>query len=190
MRVITGLAKGQRLKAPKGLKTRPTTDRVKESLFNILADIPQRAKVLDLFAGSGGLGIEALSRGAEYAVFVDKSSASCQVIKDNLQSTGLQEKAAILRNDVLEVLEQLKRQGHIFTLIFCDPPYMTGLAEATLQRVNKLKVVTYGAIFVAEHSRREEMANHIGGFTLVRREQYGDTVMSFYSYQEEEKSCV
>lgn len=190
MRVITGLAKGRRLKAPKGFRTRPTTDRVKESLFNILADIPQGAKVMDLFAGSGGLGIEALSRGAECAVFVEQSAAVCQVIKDNLQSTGFWEKAVVLRNDVLDALESLKKQGHIFTLVFCDPPYMTGLASAALHRVSNLKMVADGAIFVAEHSRREEMADHIGGFTLVRREQYGDTTMSFYAYQEEEQSCV
>lgn len=189
MRVITGLAKGRRLKAPKGFITRPTTDRVKESLFNILGDIPDGAIVLDLFAGSGGLGIEALSRGAEYGVFIDQNSVSCQVITENLQTTGLLSKATVLRNDVLRALELLKKQDRVFTLIFCDPPYMTGLVEMTLKKISNLKIVACGAIFVAEHSRREALADRIGGFNLVRREQYGDTTMSFYSYQEEEHSC-
>jgi len=190
MRVITGQAKGRRLKAPRGFTTRPTTDRVKESLFNILRDIPCRATVLDLFAGSGGLGIEALSRGAEKAVFVDQSSASCQVITENLKTTGLLPKASVLKYEALKALELLSRQGWVFTLIFCDPPYLSGLAEAALQKVTSLKIVTDGAIFVTEHSRRETLPERIGGFVLVRREQYGETMMSFYAYQEEEQSCV
>jgi len=190
MRVITGQAKGRRLKAPRGFTTRPTTDRVKESLFNILRDIPCRAIVLDLFAGSGGLGIEALSRGAEKAVFVDQSAASCQVISENLQTTGLLPKASVLKYEALKALDLLSKQGWEFTLIFCDPPYMSGLAEAALQKVTSIKIATNGAIFVTEHSRRETLPEHIGGFALVRREQYGETTISFYMYQEEEQSCV
>lgn len=188
MRVITGLAKGRRLKAPKGFTTRPTTDRVKESLFSILSDIPEKANVLDLFAGSGGLGIEALSRGSTYAVFVDSSSVSCQVIRDNLKATGLIAKAAVLRCDVLEAMEVLKKQGRIFSLVFCDPPYLTGLAEVALQNLSRLKLVVNGAIFVAEHARKENLPDHVGGFNCVRTQQYGDTGLSFYTYQEEEQS--
>ena len=190
MRVITGQAKGRRLKAPRGFATRPTTDRVKESLFNILRDIPFGATVLDLFAGSGGLGIEALSRVAEKAVFVDQSAASCQVIKENLQTTGLLPKAFILKYEALKALELLSKQGWMFTLIFCDPPYMSGLAEAALQKVTSLQIVTDGAVFVTEHSRRERLPERIDGFALVRREQYGETMISFYAYHEEEQACV
>jgi 16S rRNA G966 N2-methylase RsmD len=108
-------------------------------------------------------------------------------MRDNLQTTGFSSKATVLKHDVQAALEMLNKQGHVFSLVFCDPPYMTGLAEAALQKVNRLKMLIPGAIVVAEHSRREVLAEQIGGFSLIRREQYGDTTMSFYSYQEEEQ---
>jgi 16S rRNA (guanine966-N2)-methyltransferase len=186
MRVITGIAKGRQLKAPKGLATRPTTDRVKESLFNILGRTPEGAIVLDLFAGSGGLGIEALSRGADYAVLIDQSPVSCQIIRENLVTTNLLSQAAVYRNEVGKALEMLKKKGNMFTLIFSDPPYMEGLVEPTIRKVNDLKLVSNGSIFVTEHSRREAIPDYIGKFALIRRERYGDTTLSIYVYQEED----
>lgn len=182
MRVITGCAKGRRLKAPKGMTTRPTTDRVKEALFSILGGFPCDAMVLDLFAGSGALGIEALSRDAAFAVFIDKSLESYQVIKENLRITGLSDRAEVYRNDMSKALELLNKQGKVFSLIFSDPPYMQGLAEKSLMKVHELKLVAPGGIMLVEHSRRESLDDAIGDFILSRRQQYGDTLISIYTY--------
>jgi len=184
MRVITGSAKGKRLKAPKGIITRPTADRVKESLFNILGSIPCDATVLDLFAGSGGLGIEALSRGAIFAIFIDRNAVSCQVIKENLAITGLLTKAEVYRHEMNKALEILNKQGKLFTLIFSDPPYMEGLAERSLKKINELKLIVPGGVMVVEHSRREPLDEVIGDFVLSRKQHYGDTVISIYTYRE------
>jgi 16S rRNA (guanine966-N2)-methyltransferase len=186
MRVITGSAKGNRLKAPKGMTTRPTTDRVKESLFNILGSIPCNATILDLFAGSGGLGIEALSRGAKIVTFIDKSQVSCQVIRENLAVTGLLPRAEVCRYEMDKALEILNKQGKVFSLIFSDPPYMEGLALKSLRKVNELKLVVPGGIMVVEHSRREPLDDSIGNFVLSRRQHYGDTTISIYIYHEGE----
>ena len=141
MRVIAGAAKGHNLQTIEGLATRPTTDRIKETLFNIIAfDLPE-CSFLDLFAGSGGIGIEALSRGASEAVFVD-ASAECQaVITDNLKHTKLQDRAKLMKTDVLSALDKLAAEGKSFDIIFMDPPYESELYGPVLQKIVETNIL-------------------------------------------------
>lgn len=190
MRIITGSAKGAKLKAPRGLDTRPTTDRVKESIFNILGNAVYEAVVLDLFAGTGSLGLEALSRGARQAVFVDQSIASIQVIKDNVDHTKMSDKAEILKSDVLKTIEKFTRTENLFDIVFCDPPYNKGYINKVLQLIDKGTIVAEQAILVLEHSRHEPPATQWDNLMLKRSERYGETIVSFliYNSQQTQKS--
>lgn len=147
MRVISGSARGLKLTAPAGLDTRPTLDRVKEALFNILASELRGARVLDLFAGSGALGIEALSRGGESAVFVDSSPAAREAILKNLTNSRLRDRAEIAASDALDYL---RRCGKSFDLIFLDPPYSGGLYEEALSLIAREMLLSPGGAVVAE----------------------------------------
>jgi 16S rRNA (guanine966-N2)-methyltransferase len=173
MRIITGSARGCRLKTPKGLETRPTADRIKESLFSILGDrIPER-KVLDVFAGTGGLGLEALSRGASEAVFIDK--VTDKLIRDNAIHTHLIDRAEILRGDVFQALQRLSAAGRRFDLVFCDPPYHKGLWERTLVFFDTGRLLLPDAIVVVEHGRDENDVPVLQSFECVRNQGYGAT---------------
>lgn len=181
MRIITGKAKGCKLKAPQGMNTRPTTDRIKESIFNILQNKTQKARILDVFAGTGNLGLEALSRGGTVAVFVDQSAASVNVIRQNASHTRLLEQAVILKSDVLKALERLQRQGERFDLIFCDPPYNQGLAQKTVEFLRQSQLLNQHGVLVVEHDKNDVLEPYLGElFTLVRSEIYGITKISFY----------
>ena len=134
MRIITGSARGCRLKTPQGQETtRPTADRVKESVFNILGSMVQDRRVLDLFAGTGNLGLEALSRGAAAAVFADRTTAD--LIRENARRTRLEDRVQVLSGDVFAILRRLEAQGERFSLIFCDPPYHKGLWQQALAAI-------------------------------------------------------
>lgn len=179
MRVITGSAKGLRLKAPVGWATRPTGDRVKESLFSILGQRVVGAKVLDLFAGTGNLGIEALSRGAESAVFVDENSGCAKIIRENLAHTHLEQAGGVRRGDVFTVLRQLAAEGSSFDLVFCDPPYDKGFVDKVLQLVAEKNLLAPRGTLIMEHSGREKAAP-IEPVRCVRQERYGQTRISFF----------
>lgn len=187
MRIITGSAKGCKLKAPKGWTTRPTTDRVKESLFGILGVRVVEAAVLDLFAGTGNLGLEALSRGAVSAVFVDQSMQSIQVIKDNAVHTKLQGRAKIVKSEALSALQKFAQQGGRFDIVFCDPPYRKGLAQKVLQAAAGLKTVNPGGLVVIEQAKDEPLIDGGGSFRLVRSERYGETVIHIFEYVNEKE---
>lgn len=180
MRVITGSARGCRLKAPKGQATRPTADRIKESLFNILGRRPLGAQVLDLFAGTGALGLEALSRGAEAAVFVDNATAP--LLRENAERTHLAERAEIFRGDALGVLDRLGAQGRSFDLIFCDPPYHLGLWEKALASVDRAGLLAPAGLMVVEHGADENVLPLLFALHCVRSERYGKTTqLSFFA---------
>ena len=184
MRIIAGTAKGIRLKTPKGMKTRPTADRVKESVFGILAARPLDAEVLDLFAGTGNLGLEALSRGASSAMLVDKNSQSIKIMMENAILTDLAGMAVICREDVLQALRRLDGEGKSFDLIFCDPPYNLGLAPKVLQALETGGVLREGGVLVLEHSRHEKLPDGLKRIVAYRSEFYGETVVSFFTKQE------
>lgn len=181
MRIITGTAKGFRLKAPRGLDVRPTGDRVKESVFNIIAGYIAEAEVLDLFAGTGNLGLEALSRGAKTAVFVDSASTSLSVLKENALHTCLAERAEYIKGDAVKIIDRLFNAGRNFDLIFCDPPYNKGFVTAILGKLEEKLILKPGGILIVEHSKHEAHQALIHSIRVMRREEYGETVVTFFT---------
>ena len=174
MRVITGTARGHKLLRPEGLDTRPTTDKVKEAVCSALQfDFPG-AKVLDLFAGSGQMGIEALSRGAREAVFTDSSRTSVQLIRENLKRCGLEGK--VLQTDALSYLAR----GEKFDVIFIDPPYDSGLYQAVLERINAVDNLTEGGIIVCEARAGTELPELAPPYRKLRERRYGTVKICLY----------
>jgi 16S rRNA (guanine966-N2)-methyltransferase len=182
VRVIAGQAKGHPLKAVPGNQTRPTTDKVKESLFSIIGPYFDGERVLDLFAGTGGLGIEALSRGAGSAVFIDASPQSIEIVKHNLASTKLTDHAEVYRNDARRAIKLLQRTGKPFELIFLDPPYeMKDCDELLLDMASK-GLIAADAVAVVEHHPSVVYPEDIGGYRRTRYATYGEIALSVYRY--------
>lgn len=179
MRVITGSARGRVLKTLEGEDVRPTTDRVKEAIFSIIQFEIEGREVLDLFAGSGQLGIEALSRGAAYATFTDLSKDAVSVIKSNLLSTGLHKNSAVLQSDAMTFLRNSRKK---FDIIFMDPPYSKGLLQKALPLA--CEVVNDGGVIVCEHPYGEEMPEAAGRFALYRSYKYGKLGVTVYRLNE------
>jgi 16S rRNA (guanine966-N2)-methyltransferase len=180
MRVISGTAKGRTLKAVPGKGTRPTTDKVKEAIFSIIGPYFDGGAVLDLFAGTGGLGIEALSRGADRAVFVDVERSSIEVIRTNLMTTRLTEMAEVYRNDAVQAVKQLARRGIAFDYIFLDPPYRMKQMDELLSSMIEKNLLTDQAIIVIEHDADVQYPDHIASLQCKRRTSYGETAVSIY----------
>lgn len=183
MRVISGSARGHKLKAPEGLTTRPTTDRIKESLFNIIAADMYECRFLDLFSGSGAMGIEALSRGAKKAVFVDKDRKSVSVIRDNLKATKLEERAMVLNCDTALAIAKIGTLGEKFDIIFMDPPYNKGFIESTLTYIVKENILADDGYIIAEQSQGDEIPM-IPELDVIRVKDYKITKMTFLSKAE------
>lgn len=183
MRVIGGAAKGRRLLAPKGQAVRPTADRVKESLFNILPRDFSGMKVLDLFAGTGNLSIEALSRGADHAVLVDSSERSVAVIKENLRRLSFATKTEVWVASAARSLRVLARRKESFDIIFLDPPYDQGLAKRSLAIIAQCNLLDDSGTIVVEHSAREALQRRYDSLELHDERRYGDTLLSFYKHQ-------
>lgn len=187
MRIITGTARGMKLKTPKGMETRPTADRIKESLFNILGARVYGTRVLDAFAGTGNLGLEALSRGAANAAFIDRATAA--LVKENAEHTHLADRADIFRGDVLALLGRFAREGRVFDLVFCDPPYRKGLWEKVLTALDNLPLLSDKAVVVVEHGRDENEIPALSRLERVRNETYGRTTqLSFFQLKTEEEN--
>jgi 16S rRNA (guanine966-N2)-methyltransferase len=180
MRVIGGERKGRRLLVPKGQAVRPTAARVKESLFNILPHNFSGMKVLDLFAGTGNLSIEALSRGAAKAVLVDASARSATTIRENLRRLGLTARTEVWVAPAPRALKSLANRGEVFDMIFLDPPYDQGLVEASLKLLGRGMLLGDTGTIVAEHSTREVVSSRYGSLVLNDQRRYGDTLLSFF----------
>lgn len=180
MRVIAGQAKGRRLRTPKGRELRPTADRVKEALFNILPRDLTGRRVLDLFAGTGNLGLEALSRGAASAVLIDIARPATSVIEENVLALGFGAGARVITAPVFKAVRTLARRGEKFDLILLDPPYERGLAGETLKEIAKEGLLDEAGIVVAEHSVRDRLDERYGALALSDRRRYGDTELSFF----------
>lgn len=176
MRIIAGEAKGRRLKGCKGKKIRPTTDRVKETIFNLIRGMVSGAKVLDLFAGSGNLGLESLSRGARQVTFVDSSPRAVSVIKENIETLGFERRAAVKRDDVFRMISRLGKRREGFNLIFADPPYERGLAQKTIDHLSRSPVLEDGGAVVVEHSKREQIEPK--GFRVDKNRNFGDSLVT------------
>jgi 16S rRNA (guanine966-N2)-methyltransferase len=173
--VIAGDLRGRRLFAPRS-GVRPTSDRVREATFASLGSVVEGARVLDLYAGTGALGIEALSRGAIGAVFVDRSPASVSALRRNLEALALAERVRVLRSDVAGALRRLGREGAGFDLVFADPPYAVSDVETTLGALSTLGLLEPDATLVVERGRRHPLAA-IAGVAAVDERGYGDTVI-------------
>lgn len=174
MRVITGTARGRRLITLEGEDVRPTTDLVKEAMFSILQFELEGRRVLDLFAGSGQLGIEALSRGAESCVFVDSSKKSLEVVKKNLEATGFKN-VSVLNSDSLSFL---RTRAEKYDVALLDPPYHTGLLEKSLELISR--VMSESGIVMCESPSDETLPEQIGGMVLQKRYKYGKICLWTY----------
>ena len=177
MRVITGKARGVVLKTPDGMLTRPTADRVKEALFSIIQFEIPGARVLDLFGGTGQLGIEALSRGAASAVFVDARDDACKLIRENLKRTGMEGQGKVVRSDYLPYLRACKEK---FEIIILDPPYAEVFLENAIKSITEIDILQSGGIIIAERPLGKELPWEITGYTRSKDYKYGKTVLTLY----------
>ena len=177
MRVIAGQAKGHNLKAPEGLNTRPTADKVKGSLFSMLTGYVYGGKALDLFAGSGALGIEALSRGADSCVFIDMGADAISSINSNLEHTKLKDKATVLKTDSLKYLETCKET---FDIIFIDPPYNKGLAEKALEIIERRNLLAPDGIVSVERDESEGEIEGLFRLNCIKNKKYGRISLKIY----------
>jgi 16S rRNA (guanine966-N2)-methyltransferase len=179
LRIIGGNLKGKKLFTLKGVDLRPTADRVKEAIFDILQNCIHGKKVLDLFAGTGALGIEALSRGARKAVFVEGSARSRAVLLKNIGACRLKEQAEVLGRGAREGIKILEKRGELFDLVFLDPPYGKGLARHALQALSRGFILAPGALIVAEHAPSENL-DFLASLERIDQRRYGITQVSFF----------
>ena len=184
MRVVSGTARGRSLKAVPGKGTRPTTDKVKEALFSMIGPYFEGGHVLDLFAGTGGLGIEALSRGMDRGIFIDMDPKAIEVIKQNLQTTQLAKMAEVYRNDAKRAIKALAKRGTRFSLVFLDPPYRMSDADELVVELEEKQLLSPDIIVVIEHDAGVSYPDRIGKLDLWKRSVYGETIISVYHYKE------
>lgn len=186
MRVIAGSAKGRELEAPKGMSTRPTLAKVKEAMFGMIQfDVPY-ASVLDMFAGSGALGIEALSRGAKSAVFCDTDRQAVSVVKANLKKLGFEDRARVFQGDAISLASSMQGQG--FDIVLLDPPYKTPLASRAIAALDENSLLNDGALIICEHSGDNPPALPKRGFTARAPKKYGDSFVTLITYSKEGQS--
>lgn len=187
MRVIAGSYRGLRLATLKGEELRPTSDRLRETLFNILGGSVRGARFLDAYAGSGAVGIEALSRGASDVVFVEHHRPAAAMIRKNLDALGLRERFQIIANPVWTVLERLEREGNQFEMVFLDPPYREiNQYHRSLRILARSRLLLPDSLVIAEHARHCKLEEHYGGLDLARLVRHGDSQLAFYRKAAEE----
>ena len=178
MRIITGKARGLKLVTPKNYLVRPTADRVKEALFNIIQSRIPGSTVLDAFAGTGNLGLEAWSRGAEKVFYFDKSRESLKLVKANVEKARAAEDVTMIHTDAVNGLAMMAQQKHRFDVIFSDPPYDKGLNQKVVEALEKWPVLKEGGLLVLEHSLMENPREYVPERLEIRSEKYGDTKIS------------
>jgi 16S rRNA (guanine966-N2)-methyltransferase len=180
MRVLAGELKGQRLITPKGRTTRPTADQVRIACLDSLMPYLEAGPFLDLFAGAGGVGIEALSRGAPSAVFVEEDRGAIAALSDNVARLGLKDRARIIRADVTRALATLSSEGARFAVVFLDPPYDSLHTAGTLDRLGEGACLTPGAVVVAQHPTKRSPAPGGGALALWKTKRFGETTLTFF----------
>lgn len=177
MRIVGGSFKGRRLSSFKGMDIRPTSDKVREAIFNILPREFPFKKVLDIFAGTGAMGLEALSRGADDVAFVDSGAEAISIIKKNIEACGA--RARVYRSDALASLRQFSRKGERFDLIIIDPPYSSTLLRESLEEIDRNGLLAPEGVIVAETSKRIKLEADLKGLELFDERRYGDTIVYF-----------
>jgi len=183
MRIIAGNLKGRKLSSIRGNTIRPTSDRMREALFNIVSDRIRGAVVLELFAGTGALGIEALSRGAESVVFIDKYKDALLTINKNIQTCKLEDKTKIINWDIAKNLNCLAPYQSCFNIVFMDPPYNKNLIKPALQNIYKSSSLASQVLIVIEHSQEEPIPENISGFNIFDQRKYGKSFVSFIYFK-------
>jgi len=184
MRIVAGEWKGRKLSTPAGRRTRPTADRVRTALMDTLRPWLPGARFLDLFAGAGGVGIEALSRGAAEAVFVETDPVALARLRENLARLGVQGRGRVLRREASEAIEALKRAGARFSLIFLDPPYGSALAAETLTRLAHGALLEPDGVVIAQHLTKEPLGEGVGFLVRWRTRRFGETTLTFFRARE------
>ena len=177
MRVITGTARGRKLRELPGMDTRPTTDKVKESIFNIVQFDVEGRRVLDLFAGTGQLGIEALSRGAERCVFVDASREAVKVVKENVELTGFENQSRVQQGDAIAFLTSCREK---FALCFLDPPYASDLLDKALEKIADIDIMAENGIIVCESAIDRLLPQLPSPYEMGREYRYGKIKLTLY----------
>lgn len=186
MRIVAGDFGGRRLKAVPGMQTRPTTDKVKEALFNIIGPYFDGGRSLDMFAGSGGLSIEAVSRGVDEAVLIDRQYQAIKTINENIAVTKAPDRFKVLKGDAERVVERLAKTGQPFDWLFLDPPYAKQKIVADILKCDTLGLFNAGAHVVCETDQNAGLADDIDGFKMIRQQDYGITVITIYQKVEAE----
>jgi len=182
LRIIGGKLKGKKLLTLRGTTVRPTADRTRESIFNILSGKIQKSIVLDLFAGTGAMGIEALSRGAESAVFIEKQKIAHSIIKQNISACSLDKKATLIKWDIQRNLDCIKYIQPGFTIIFIDPPYKKQFIKPSLLALRNSNSLQNGAQIIIEHSLSDPVPEDFSEYTITDQRKYGKTLVSFLDY--------
>ncbi|MCU6712302.1 16S rRNA (guanine(966)-N(2))-methyltransferase RsmD [Paenibacillus sp. J5C_2022] len=182
MRVVAGQARGRVLKAVPGMNTRPTMDKVKEAIFSMIGPYFDGGVALDLFAGTGGLGIEAWSRGIARIIFVDREKLSIDTIRHNVKAAGAEQAAEIYRNDAERALKALAKRGLSFRLVFLDPPYRMTNMDAMISGMAEAGMLELDAIVVIEHDTAVVYPDEIAEFQCLKKAKYGDTSVTVYRY--------
>ena len=180
MRVLAGALKGRRLVTPRGSTTRPTADQVRLALLDTLTPHLPDARVLDLFAGAGGVGFEALSRGAAHVTFVERDPRAVGALRTNVEALGLAAQTRVERFDVRTALERLERDGLKFDIVFLDPPYDEDLVAPTLERLATLSLVPPDGLVIAQHLTKRAPAAVVGRLTAFRTRRFGETTLTFF----------
>lgn len=183
MRVISGKVRGLKLDTPKNDDVRPTTDRVKESLFNIINSYIMDSKVLDLFAGTGSLGIECLSRGAKKCVFVDVSKESISIVKSNIKKARVENESVVINADFKDAINRLKGSEK-FDVIFMDPPYYKDMFVKALESVDNADLLDEDGIIMIEHDTKDSFPETIGRLIQSKSKKYGNTTLTFYKMED------
>ncbi|WGN89407.1 16S rRNA (guanine(966)-N(2))-methyltransferase RsmD [Ligilactobacillus faecis] len=183
MRIVAGDYGGRRLKAVPGMKTRPTTDKVKEAMFNIIGPYFDGGEVLDLFAGSGGLSIEAVSRGAKKATLIDRQYQAIKTIKENIAVTKETERFEVLKGDANKMVLKLAKAKRSFDYIFLDPPYKEQQIIELMQKLSDLALLNADALIICETDQQAKLPEELPDFTFIKQADYGITELTFYRYQ-------
>ncbi|MFD1705774.1 16S rRNA (guanine(966)-N(2))-methyltransferase RsmD [Siminovitchia sediminis] len=190
MRIVSGSCRGRKLKSVPGKSTRPTTDKMKETIFNWIGPYFPGGSCLDLFAGSGGVGLEALSRGMDFAIFVDKSKQAIQTIKSNVSICGMEDRCEIYNNDSDRALKAIIKRGIQFDFIFLDPPYQKQKLQSLLQLIEDHSVMKDSGYVICEHDTGVPLPDKVGNLKQIKNVSYGMSHLTLYLYSELEENEI
>ncbi|TDT68051.1 16S rRNA (guanine(966)-N(2))-methyltransferase RsmD [Hypnocyclicus thermotrophus] len=181
MRIVAGIAKNRKLKTRKGHDTRPTLEKIKESLFSIIFPYVENSNFLDLYSGTGNIALEAISRGAKRAIMIEKDPEALKIIIENVNNLGFENKCRAYKNDVFRAIDILGKKNEKFDIIFMDPPYHDEICEKVIKRVLKNELLKEDGIIIAEHFIAEKMPDSIGELNKIDERNYSKKVLTFYS---------